>query len=140
MTFNNSHNLIRRLKKHFPLYWLSIFMWKKNWSKNTYCCILNQIHKTSSVTNIQKEVGQCETRNTIEERTRFEHLCIFNDHLCWHVWQNLNFKSPDACNHYMHQPSTSPLINLHKEVWPHSSCNPKQEVASLLAQRPLPKS
>ena len=35
---------------------------------------------------------------------------------CWSLQQDLSFESPNACNHYLHQPHASPLISLHEEV------------------------
>ena len=59
---------------------------------------------------------------------------ILNEIFCWPLQHDLTSKSPDACNHHPHQPSTSPLIDLHKEAqpvplatlskqWPHSYLN-----------------
>ena len=41
-----------------------------------------------------------------------------NKLLRWPLRQDLTFQSPYACNRYSYQPSTSPVITLHKEVRP----------------------
>ena len=84
--------------------------------------------------NTQKEVGQFETHKTNEERRSFEQLGSLNKPCCWPLQHDTTAKSLSACNRYPHQPPTSPLINLHKEVghvplatlskkWPHSQLN-----------------
>ena len=73
----------------------------------------------------------------------FEHLRNFNELLCWPLQQDPTSKSPNACNHYLHQPPAPtiriPIDRPPQRSMPRSSCSPKQEVTSFSTQRPLPQ-
>lgn len=51
-----------------------------------------------------------------EWEKKSEHLCKFNELSCWPLRRGMFLSHPNAYNHYLHPPSMSPLINLHKET------------------------
>ena len=111
-----------------------------------HCLLLSQSNtQTTNVMSARTVAGAMwNTRNKWGKRC-FEHLCKFNEFLCWPLQQDLILllMSPNACNYYLHQPPTwtipIPFDQPPQRRPACSSCNPKQEVAPFLAQRPSSK-